>query len=38
VYPVATYSNLEEKIESAKNLEKVKVIFFINCGGALNLT
>lgn len=38
MYPVANYLDLEDKIEAARVIDKVNMIFFINCGGALDLT
>jgi len=38
VYPVTRYTELFARIEESKVYEQVKLFFFINCGGILDLT
>lgn len=38
IHPVSTYTELEQRIEDCRSFEKVKLFFFINCGGLIDLT
>jgi hypothetical protein len=38
IYPTLSYTDLEERIEECKTYEKVRLFFFINCGGLIDLT
>ncbi len=38
VYPVTTYSEIEQRVEEARVYEKVRMFMFINCGGIMDLT
>lgn len=38
VYPVSTYTELEDRIEDSKCYEKIRLFFFINCGALIDLT
>jgi hypothetical protein len=38
VYPVTTYTELEQRVEDSREYEKVRLFMFLNCGGLIDLS
>lgn len=38
VYPVTTYTELDQHVEDSREYEKVRLFMFLNCGGLIDLS
>ena len=38
MYPVSTYTELDQRIDDCRIFEKIKLFFFLNCGGLIDLS
>ena len=38
VYPVTTYTELEQRAEDSREYDKVRLFMFLNCRGLINLS